>query len=377
MKNLTELEIDALEAAHNLADGHTYRSWHPSEQAVVDSAATLLRRADRSLQAEIEQEYLSTFFALSQQTFAPDVCEFFFCFTASSAIEAIANHCRIEDRSVALVEPCFDNLGDIMRRHGIDLQPLPEDLFDSPGQLAEHLAATRPDAVFLVSPNNPTGRRLSRDGFAAAVAYCADYGATLILDACFRFYLELDEMYDQYGMLIESEIDWIVIEDTGKTWPTAEIKAPFFSVSKSLAPALGHIYSDFLLHVSPFALLLLKGFLEVSAADDLAGVGGPILQNREELGQRIADTVLVDAGAGPTSVAWLRIDAPLSAAELTQIAARGGVHILPGDRFHWNDPARGSEHVRVALARDPSYFRRAVERLAGLCREPALQDMTL
>lgn len=377
MKNLTELEIEALGAAHNLADGHAYRSWSELEASVVESAARLLHDGDRSRQAEIERDYLATFFALSGQTFDPAASESFFCFTASSAIEAIANHCRIEAASVALVEPCFDNLGDIMQRHGVDLRPLPESLFDAPGELEEHLARSRPDAVFLVSPNNPTGRRLDRDGFAAAIAYCARYGATLILDACFRFYLEADEVYDQYAMLIESEIDWIVIEDTGKTWPTVELKAPFFSVSRGLARALGHIYSDFLLHVSPFSLLLVKGFLEVSAADGFAAVLGPISENRRELDRRLGDTVLANAGEAPISLAWLRIEAPMSAAELTRAAAQGGIHILPGDRFHWSDRARGSEHVRIALARDPALFRQAAERLAAICRQPAPRDLAL
>lgn len=377
MKNLTELEIDVLGTLHNLADGHAYRSLSDGESAVVDSAAELLRGADRRRQAEIERDYLTTFFGLAGQTFAPGAMRSFFCFTASSAIEAIANHLRIEAASVALVEPCFDNLSDILQRHGVELVPLAEECFDCPRELGERLEASRPDAVFVVSPNNPTGRRLGPEGLAALIEHCARYGATLILDACFRFYLEADEVYDQYRMLIHSDIDWIVIEDTGKTWPTAEIKAPFFSVSPRLAESISHIYSDFLLHVSPFALRLLNGFLAAASADALEAVLAPVRENRRALSGSIVDSPLADAGVAPTSLAWLRIEAPVSATEVTRSLARGGVHVLPGDRFHWSDPGRGSRYLRVALARDPVRFREASERLGELCREGLGLDLAL
>jgi aspartate/methionine/tyrosine aminotransferase len=367
VKNLTELEIAALDQYHNLADGHAVRSWSLGEQRVVDRAATLLCPTDRERQRAIEHKYLRSFLQLAGQT-PPCGAVCFFCFTASSAIEAIANLLRLRGDSVALVEPCFDNLSDILRRHRVPLRPLDDALYTTPSEFVDTLARQRPSAVFVVSPNNPTGRHLDATAFAVLIDYCKRSRAVLIVDACFRFYVPRKERYDQYAMLANSDIDWILIEDTGKTWPTAEIKAPFFMVSSGLAPTMAHIYSDFLLHVSPFALRLLEGFIVAAIEDDLFAVTQPIAENRQVLLDALRDAPLIEAGVGALSVAWLEITDGIAAATLVNRLADGGVHVLPGGQFFWHDPGRGSHHVRVALARDPQRFREAARRISDMCR---------
>ena len=45
--------------------------------------------------------------------------------------------------------------------------------------------------------------------------------------------LTAKDVFDAYGLLKESGIDYVVVEDTGKTFPTVEMKAPFLVVSKT------------------------------------------------------------------------------------------------------------------------------------------------
>ena len=187
-----------------------------------------------------------------------------------------------------------------------------------------------------MSPNNPTGAWANERSFRTIVEACRAGRKLLVLDACFRFYLSPDVVFDQYRVLEESGIDWIVVEDTGKTWPTAEVKAPFFCASPSLAGPLAQLYTDFILHVPPFAVRLLDEFLRISEADDLASVRDVVARNRAALLNELDGTFLRVAGAEFMSMAWLEIDAPVTGEELRQRLAAAGVFVLSGERFFWS-----------------------------------------
>src|SRR4051812_10211054 len=130
MKKLTEEEILVLSEQYNLADGHAYRSWNQAEASIVDAVSETFRRVDRKDRDQLESDYLNCFFALSKQTLRADCFDFFLCFTASTALEVIANYLRIRRLSVALIEPCFDNLYDILARHDVPLSVFPETMMD-------------------------------------------------------------------------------------------------------------------------------------------------------------------------------------------------------------------------------------------------------
>lgn len=368
-ENLTVLEVGVLSEQFNLADGHAYRPWSSGELRVIEQVGEIFTAVDRRHQATYEREYLEAFFTLGEQTL--DLASFacFMCFTASSALEVIANHLRLEGMSCALVEPCFDNLADILTRHGVRLTPLPDALLDGrPDALMSALSGIDTDAVFIVSPNNPTGARMPEVNFRALVEHCRQLDRMLILDACFRHFLGPKERYDQYQILVESGIDWIVVEDTGKTWPTLELKAPFFCVSRPLANEIGRIYADFLLHTSPFSLVLMTRLLQVTLSDGPALVHAAVSRNRAQLVQAAQGTYLAPDWRGNLGVSWLKITNAASAIEVRDRLREAGVHVLPGDPFFWNGAAQAPAHIRVALVRDPAEFARACLRLHDVCR---------
>ena len=369
MKKLTEEEVLALSEEYNLADGHAYRGWNNAEAAIIEAVGDTFRRVDRRDRGKIEADYLDSFFTLARQTRRADRFEFFLCFTASTAIEVVANYLRINRLSVALIEPCFDNLYDILARHDVPLRVFPESMMEAEAEvLAGFLQSISSDAIFLVSPNNPTGTRLFRENLARIVDFCRTRQKLLILDATFRFYLPDSDVYDQYQLLGDADIDCILIEDTGKTWPTLELKAPFFAVSSRLAGPIARIYADFLLHVSPVAVALMTDFLRLPREHGLGHIRDVIGANRRILYGDLRGTFLQPVEAGYMSVAWLKILAPMSARELKDELARGSVHVLAGNQFFWSVPERGDSFIRIALSRDTSMFRRASRRLGELCR---------
>jgi aspartate/methionine/tyrosine aminotransferase len=371
-KNLTEYEIDTLPQAYNLTDGHAFRRWFTAEEAIINQSPNLFKNNTRRQQHNIECEYIRDFLGLAGQTYDADGFGFMFCFTASMAFEIVANYLRLNHLSLTLIEPCFDNLADIFRRHDIPLGPISDTLLEAPGDAFERaLSGIDSDAICLVTPNNPTGMTLTEENLRLLLRFCKERGKLLIVDNCFRHYLPRQLVYDQYRLVREAGVDAILVEDTGKTWPTSEIKAPFFAAShdNGFFDRIYDIYTDFLLHVSPVGIKLMHEFVRLSKTDEMASIHGVIRINRRALQESLAGTFLKPCERPFASVAWLRIDHSLTALELKQVLDGEGVFVLPGNHFFWNDALRGDKFIRVALARDADVFREAVALLGDVCRK--------
>jgi aspartate/methionine/tyrosine aminotransferase len=180
-------------------------------------------------------------------------------------------------------------------------------------------------------------------------------------------------LYDQYGRVLEAGIDAVLVEDTGKTWPTSEIKAPFVAVSRArgLFDRIYDIYTDFLLHVSPVGIKLMHEFIRLSQQDDMASIHEVASVNRKALYDNLEGTFLTPCERQFASVAWLRIEHSLTGMELKQILDEHGVFVLPGNHFFWQDRRQGDKFIRVALTRDADMFREAATLLGNVCRTVA------
>src|ERR1700730_10442587 len=104
-KNLTGYEIETLPRSYNLTDGHVFRRWSAAEEAIIDRSAQLFKDNTRQRQTEIEREYIEDFLRLARQTFDEQDLGYLTCFTASMAFEIVANYLRLNDLSLALIEP--------------------------------------------------------------------------------------------------------------------------------------------------------------------------------------------------------------------------------------------------------------------------------
>jgi aspartate/methionine/tyrosine aminotransferase len=374
LRNLTTYEIDTLPQSYNLTDGHAFRRWSAAEEAIIDGSARLFKDNNRRLQGEIEREYVRDFSRLARQTYDEDALGYLMCFTASMAFEIVANYLRLNRLTLSLIEPCFDNLADIFNRHQVPMRPLPDAWLEAPGDVFERaLAAVSSDAICLVTPNNPTGLALAEGNLRSLVRFCKERRTLLILDNCFRAYLPRHLVYDQYRLVLDAGIDAVLIEDTGKTWPTSEIKAPFFAAprARGLFDRIYDIYTDFLLHVSPVGIKLTHEFIRLSQQDDMASVHEVVRVNRKALYDSLKGTFLTPCERPFASVAWLRIDHPLTGLELKQVLDEHGVFVLPGNQFFWHDPRQGERFIRVALTRDADMFAEAAALLGRVCRKVA------
>jgi aspartate/methionine/tyrosine aminotransferase len=245
---------------------------------------------------------------------------------------------------------------------------------EAPGETFRRaLSAMDADAICLVTPNNPTGMTLAEGNLRSLLQFCKEHRKLLILDNCFRTYLPRHLVYDQYRMVLDSGVDALLVEDTGKTWPTSEIKAPFFAVSRArgLFDQIYKIYTDCLLHVSPVGIKLVHEFVRLSCHDDLASIHEMVRVNRQTLYENLNGTFLTPCERSFASVAWLRINHSLNALELKQILDEHGVFVLPGNQFFWHDRRKGDQFIRVALARDADMFAEAAALLGRVCRQVA------
>jgi aspartate/methionine/tyrosine aminotransferase len=372
--NLTVYEIDSLPQSFNLTDGHAFRRWSAAEEAIINRSAQLFKNNTRQEQSRIEREYVRDFMRLARQTYDEDALAYPMCFTASMAFEIVANFLRMNELSVALIEPCFDNLADIFRRHGAPLSPIPDALLEaSEDAFQRAMESITEDAICLVTPNNPTGRKLTEGNLRSLLHFCKERQKILILDNCFRAYLPRQMVHDQYRLVLEADVDAVMVEDTGKTWPTSEIKAPFFAVTRArgLYEQIYNIYTDFLLHISPVGIRLMHEFIRLSQRDDMASIHEVVRANRQVLYDNLAGTFLKPCERPFASVAWLRIDHPLTGMELKQLLDEHGVFVLPGNQFYWHDRRQGDKFIRVALTRDADTFREAATRLGEVCRKVA------
>lgn len=354
---LTDHERDALSRSFNLADGHARYSIAQNYSALLEKFPLLLTR--KYEQDETEYDFGKAFSALGGQTL-PEMERVLYCPSASISIELAANYLRMNKLSVSLIEPIFDNLADCIRRHNVELKPLREDyLYD--GDISSWYKDVDTDAIFLVVPNNPTGYLLSPSFFSQIVDFCVKKQKLLILDFSFRFFIPELQVWDQYETLEQSGVRYIAIEDTGKTWPTFEIKVSPLVSDKQTFAILNRIYRDIFICHSPFALAFVGEFVKASQREGaLKCFQNIIAENRALLRTAIANTPLEPLSNSIASVEWIYIDGNLDDVELVKKLQTYGIYILPGKQFFWSKEQSSSKFVRVALMRDTDLFARGM-----------------
>ncbi|MGW1073364.1 pyridoxal phosphate-dependent aminotransferase [Streptomyces sp. NPDC002537] len=369
--DLTQHEIEALKTRFNLADAHTHQNQSPGQQEIVAALPALWYEAENTRQADLENRFKEVFFRLHGQN-SVRAESTMLSYAASISTLVAGMYLKRHDISVSLVEPCFDNLPDVLHNVGVHPVPVPEDALHDVDRIYERLAASvETDALFLVDPNNPTGFSLlshGRKGFEEVVRFCVDHDKLFVIDLCFAAFALADPRFgrfDLYELLDTSGVRYIALEDTGKTWPLQDAKCALLTCSRDLYEDVYNIHTSVLLDVSPFVLNFLARYVEDSIEDGMASVRDVITRNRETAQKALAGSLLEHIE--PTvnvSVAWFRIqDDKVRATDLQRHLAEHEVYVLPGTYFFWNEPERGESYVRVALARDPGEFLASVTKL--------------
>ncbi|CAL2070372.1 MULTISPECIES: aminotransferase class I/II-fold pyridoxal phosphate-dependent enzyme [Streptomyces] len=365
-RNLTSMETDALIGGLNVSDGHPRMPLTAAQRAIVDSLPALFDEAEKRVFEEIEAEAQQAFLHGIGQHRAPvGTGRLVSCYSSSVAMDITARALAHRTDTIALVHPTFDNIPDLLRGRGLKLLPVPEaELTGGEPELPDEVGA-----VFVTTPNNPTGWVLSEDGLRRLAAFCARTGRVLAMDTCFRAQDERAQ-YDTYAILEESGAQWVVIEDTGKLWPTLELKAGFLAWGEHTDLPLLEYFSDVLLSVSPLVLLLLTRFAQDAERGGYTELHGLIARNRRALAQVLdgGPVRLTDPDAR-ISVARVTLpeDGPDAVALYDELVRRG-THVLPCGPFHWDRPQDGVRQVRLALARSGEDVVRAARALVDAVR---------
>ncbi|MEV6673336.1 pyridoxal phosphate-dependent aminotransferase [Streptomyces sp. NPDC051162] len=372
--DLTQHEIQALRTEFNLADAHTHQRQSASQQRIVARLPELWYEAEEGLQETYERRFTDTFFRLHRQPTARARQKTMLSYAASISTMVVGMYLKRRRMAVSLIEPCFDNLYDVLANMGVPLYPVDESAFADPDRIYTELKRrVRTDALFLVDPNNPTGFSLlkhGRKGFEEVVRFCKDHGKLLVIDFCFASFTLFDPdvaRFDMYELLENSGVSYMAIEDTGKTWPVQDAKCAMLTVSDDIHEAVYNLHTSVLLNVSPFVLNMLAEYIEDSIEDDLSSVRDVLTRNRETARKALDGTILeYQEPVVNVSVAWFRIDHPeLTATGLQRDLTSDGLYLLPGRYFYWSEPGKGERYLRIALARDPQMFSAAMTRLAA------------
>lgn len=358
----------------NLSDGHARQDLTPSQRLIIADMPRIFTLAACESQDEAEIRFVESFAALAGQPALPRDRRML-SYSASSAISLVSLLLKRRSLSAALIEPTFDNIPNILRSYGVPLSALPEEALDAPNVDAV-LRDVTDDVLWVVCPNNPTGFEPSSRLLSQIVEWCSREHKVLVLDFCFRFFSSHLTDWDQYDLLERSGISYIAIEDTGKTWPTMDMKTGITVCSADLFEELYEFHDDLLLNVSAFHLSLLRAFIEDTRHHGLEETVRQVAhENRRVLREALAGSSLTPTvNSEATTMEWLRIDANYSGEDLWRELRRLNIHILPGSNFFWQSPELGSQFVRVPLNRPLELIARASPILRRLSDDLAAPD---
>ncbi|MBB2914111.1 aspartate/methionine/tyrosine aminotransferase [Streptosporangium becharense] len=368
LANLTILEVDALtdlDGGLNLTDGHARLVLTEKQAAIVARIPEMFTEACRRPFPDIEHEAHEVFLrAIGQHSAPVGTGRILSCYSSTLATDIVARALP-SGATVAVLHPTFDNIADLMVTRGLSLVPLSEAALldqDWPGPPVS--------AIVVTHPNNPTGLITPEGHLRSLAEHAVRHGQTVIIDASFRGQVR-EAQYDTYAVLDEAGADWIVIEDTGKLWPTHELKIGLLAYSERTVLPIMRAFSESLLAASPVVLQLVRE-LAVDWSDGgyerarelVERNRAVVAQAVEPVGLRLADP------ASQISVARIGLpaDGPDSSLLHKAMLAKG-VHVLPCAPFHWADPEEGLRYIRLSLARPYRTVETGARMLAEAYRE--------
>jgi aspartate/methionine/tyrosine aminotransferase len=363
LANLTTMEVDALtdlDGGLNLTDGHARLTLSDQQAAVVARIPEMFAEASRRPFPAIEHEAHTAFLRAIGQHAAPiGTGRILSCYSSTLATDIVARALPA-GAAIAVLHPTFDNIADLFVTRGLSLVPMSETAL-----MDQDWPAPPVRAIVVTHPNNPTGLVTPEGHLRSLARHAARHGQIVIIDASFRGQVR-DAQYDSYAVLDEAGADWITIEDTGKLWPTHELKIGLLAFSERTKLPIERAFSESLLSASPVVLLLVAAL----AGDWMSGgyerARAVVARNRAVVAQATRDVGL--RLADPTSqISVARIELPPEGPDsslLYKDLLSRGVHVLPCAPFHWADPESGLGFIRVSLARPFTVVEKAAQALA-------------
>lgn len=363
LANLTIMEVEALtdvDGGLNLTDGHARLVLSEEQAAIVARIPDMFAEASSRPFPDIEREAHATFLGAVGQLSAPvGSGRILSCYSSTLATDIVARALPA-GATIAVLHPTFDNIADLFVTRGLSLVPLSEEAL-----LAREWPGSPVGAIMVTHPNNPTGLVTPEGHLRSLAEHAVRHGQMVIVDASFRGQVRAAQ-YDTYAVLDAAGADWIVIEDTGKLWPTHELKIGLLAYSERTKLPIERAFSESLLAASPVVLQLVKALAADWADGGYERAQALLERNRavvkdniEAVGLRLADP--------DSQISVARIELPAGGPDsslLYKDMLSRGIHVLPCAPFHWADPESGLRYIRVSLARPYDAVEAAARTLA-------------
>jgi aspartate/methionine/tyrosine aminotransferase len=356
--SVTQLMHALDDAETNVAEG--YPSWvlTPTQRRIVERLPELMLAAHSTPYSVLEANaHRALLWGLGQRNAPIGTGQILSYYSAGVAIDVVGRCLAARTDAIGVIHPTLDCLPAMMRSRGPRVIPVSESRL----RRRDPLAGLEPiGGLYIANPNNPTGGVLDPDQLRSLARSCERRGVSLAIDSCFRVF-DPRAQYDMYEVLDATGVDYVVIEDTGKLWPTGGVRLAFLAFPAHSKLGVPEASADLLFIAPPFAALVVEAFARDMAAGGMAVIHERIARNRAILGEALAGT---DAGEliapdSRVSMALIRLAAPWSSTRLWGRLIRRGVNAVPGRPIWWARPREGEHYLRVALARDPEVLERA------------------
>ncbi|KRP59931.1 pyridoxal phosphate-dependent aminotransferase [Pseudomonas orientalis] len=387
LTTLTDHEYLALNSTCSFADGHAYHELPGGLEGVVNKLPTIWHDCNQTKVRDMEQSFKREWANLLDSSELLRHKHFRVSPTASNSIDIVATLLAERAPRVLLIEPTFDNLYLMLKRRGCEVSPLNEQLMIEAidqNRLAELLDSYSFDTLFLVNPNNPTGYLIREQQFIVVAEYCQRYNKVLVVDSTFRFYAKAP--FNDYAALLKAGGSFVVIEDTGKTWPTQDMKSSMIVYSEDLAEGLEKFYEEIYLCHSRFVMGV---FVDLFRRTAEVGLEQALMQEiglrRGKVRDLLANTnfrCITDNSATVMPVEWIDVSGSgKTDAELIKQFMSHGFHCLPGSHFFWHAyyerGVHSSRFIRISLARPSAVFEKGLVLLREICEETNLARVTV
>lgn len=365
--SLTEAEVIGLNTKYNFADGHAYHEMPNGLQPVIESLPQIWEYARTIPIPEMEKKFKNTWADLIESPTLRSHSHFSICPTASNSIDVVATWLEMHNKTVGLLEPVFDNLYLILKRRNVSIFGIQEhDLIDLES-LEYKIGLYGLTSLFIVSPNNPTGFQLSDEQYVDLCVLCSKLSITLIIDKTFRLYSK--KILDDYKTLEDSGIDYVVIEDTGKTFPTQDTKASLIVYSEKISKDMRMLYEEIFLCSSNFTLALIEQLVSHTKILGLNSVVWSGTERRLSLLKKVIEPFPLTLSDSSNScilpVSWISCSkTEFNDLELSKAVNKYNVAVLPGRFFYWNSPNEHTSNIRISLLKPEHIFYQGMEKLS-------------
>lgn len=373
MPTLTSWETQAMKSNElNLADGHAYQEFPSTLSTLINKMPEIWHRASNSSFTQTVDDFRHAWCQVSGTTSLLENGIMRLCPTASNSLDIVAAWCQTRNLTVGLIEPTFDNLALLFRRRKVPLVPI--EYFDflmaaKSGEFKNFLLKKRFDVLLLVNPNNPTGTDFLPDELYTIASWCKKNNIILIMDNTFRHFRRTP--YDDAFIVQQADIDYIFVEDTGKTWPTLDTKVSALFYSEGIRD-LTVIYEEQYLCASKFVTAFMTEILNLTREIGLKKIVWDLVDSRRKLLRAAIEksslSIAPESLSSSLPVEWLdcsRIGPSDYVAK--QCRELFGIHILPGDGFYWAnsierdyDIATEFSRVRISFCKPESVFNKAL-----------------